>query len=403
VYLLGRMLVMRQERNDLKEPGASYNKVRYHPLGSTDLANPNLDVASLEAWLAVDERTPVIVEVPQITGRYYTAQILDEWGEVITNINPRMFAAKPHGRFALVKPGSSVKIPKDATRIELHSGKAKMLARVELRGDPQGAVTLQKQFKVIALGQPSIKSALVVPNFTNRELIGVEIFDKADAKIAAARDVSPIAAQMQQKVRAVAAYVASSADARGSIDDQLRSKIIPQFQEYALTKSAPYRNHWLGGGVSGNYAADFRLRTSVNLLEIWANNGAESMHFVASKDAEENWLHGSKSYVIEFAPGSLPGDVADAFWSIILVGVPDYRVVPNPLGRYNFNNVSKLAHEPDGGLKIAIGPRPVEGIAESNWLPSPEGKPFSLTLRIYVPKDVVLRGEWNPPPVTQVK
>ena len=68
VYLLGRMLVMRQERNDLKEPGASYNKVRYHPLGSTDLANPNLDVASLEAWLAVDERTPVIVEVPQICG-----------------------------------------------------------------------------------------------------------------------------------------------------------------------------------------------------------------------------------------------------------------------------------------------------------------------------------------------
>ena len=83
--------------------------------------------------------------------------------------------------------------------------------------------------------------------------------------------------------------------------------------------------------------------------------------------------------------------------------MPDYRVVPNPLGCYNFNNVSKLAHEPDGGLKIAIGPRPVDGIAESNWLPSPEGKPFSLTLRIYVPKDVVLHGEWNPPPVTQVK
>jgi len=32
---------------------------------------------------------------------------------------------------------------------------------------------------------------------------------------------------MQQKVRAVATYVASSADARSSIDGQLRSKIIP--------------------------------------------------------------------------------------------------------------------------------------------------------------------------------
>lgn len=403
VYLLGRMLVMRQERNDLNEPGVSYNKVKYHLLGSTDVANPDLDVAYLEAWLAVDERTPVIVEVPQITDRYYTAQILDEWGEVITNINERVFATKAHGRFALVRPGSPAKIPKDATRIELHSSKAKMLARVELRGDPARALTLQKQFKVTTLGKPSIKPALAVPNFTNRELIGVEIFDKAEAKIAAARDVSPIAAQMQQKVRSVAAYVASSADARGSIDGQLRSKIIPEFQEYALAKSVPYREHWLGGGIAGNYGDDYRLRTSVNLLRLWANNGAEIMHFVASKDAEENWLHGSKSYVIEFPPGGLPADVADALWSIILVGVPDYRVVPNPLGRYNLNNASKLAREPDGGLRIAIGPKPVEGVAESNWLPSPEGKPFSLTLRIYVPKDVVLRGEWSPPPVTQVK
>jgi hypothetical protein len=127
------------------------------------------------------------------------------------------------------------------------------------------------------------------------------------------------------------------------------------------------------------------------------------MYYVASKDAEENWLHGSKSYVIDFPAGKLPEEVVAAFWSIILVGVPDYRVAPNPLHRYNLNSMSKLAREPDGGLKIAIGPKAVDGVAESNWLPSPEGKPFSLTLRIYVPKDVVLRGEWSPAAVTQVK
>jgi len=403
VYLLGRMLVMRQERNDLKEPGASYNKIKYNPLGGADLANPNLDTIHLEAWVAVDERTPAILEVPQIKDRYYTAQILDEWGEVITNINERIFATKPYGRFALVKPGSTAKIPKDATRIELHSGKAKMLARVELRGDPESAATLQKQFKVTLLGKPSIKPAIAVPNFTNRELIGVEIFDNADAKLASAPDLSPVAAEMRKKVRAVAAYVASSADARASIDGQLRSKIISEFQEYALSQRMPYRNHWLGGGVAGNYGADYRLRTAVNLLGIWSNSSAEVMYYVASKDAEENWLHGSKSYVIDFPAGKLPEDAVDAFWSIMLVGVPDYRVVPNPVHRYNFNSMSKLAREPDGGLKIAIGPRAVDGVAESNWLPSPEGKPFSLTLRIYVPKDVVLRGEWSPPAVTQVK
>ena len=56
--------------------------IKYNPLGSADFVNPNLDVAYLEAWFAVDDKTPVILEVPKIEGRYYTAQILDEWGEV---------------------------------------------------------------------------------------------------------------------------------------------------------------------------------------------------------------------------------------------------------------------------------------------------------------------------------
>ena len=56
VYLLGRALVIRQERIDLREPGFTYNAIRYNPLGTANFANPNLDVAYLEAWIAVDDR-----------------------------------------------------------------------------------------------------------------------------------------------------------------------------------------------------------------------------------------------------------------------------------------------------------------------------------------------------------
>ena len=96
----------------------------------------------------MDDKTPVILEVSEVKGRYYTAQILDEWGEVIANINERTFPSKPFGRFALVKAGSNPKIPAGVGRIELHSSKAKMLGRVELKGDPEGAVRLQKQFRL---------------------------------------------------------------------------------------------------------------------------------------------------------------------------------------------------------------------------------------------------------------
>jgi len=402
LYLLGRMLVLRQEHADRAVPDFAYNQIRYNPLGSADFVNPNFDVAYLEAWVAVDERTPVLLTVPPVSGRYYTAQILDEWGEVIANINERNFASQPSGTYALVAPGWQGDLPAGAARIVLHSRKAKLLGRIELKNDPEGAVKLQRAFALRALGTPLIAPPPAVPAFDNKTLLGAEIFDAADAWIASAFDVSPVAAQMQQQVRAVAAHVAASREARAAVDTQLRDQVVPRFIEYAFTKSAPYRNHWVGGSATGNYGSNYLLRTVVNYAGIWANTVDEVIYFVATRDADEAVLNGSNSYVIHFPADRLPQAAVDAYWSVILVSVPDYRVVPNDLKRYNFNNHSGLAPEADGSLKIAIGPQAVSGVPASNWLPAPPGKAFSLTFRTYVPKDSVKNGTWTPPPVTRL-
>jgi hypothetical protein len=401
IYLLGRVLVVRQETMDRGATDFAYNAMKYNAIGEADWVNPNLDTAYIEAWFAVDPATPILFEVPEIKGRYYTAQILDEWGEVIANINERMFPSKPFGKFAVVYPNSDPRIPADAARIELHSGKAKLLGRVEIQGDKDGAMKLQHGFKATVVGSPKIKEPPPIPMFGNKDLIGVEIFDDVDAKLASALDVAPNAAQMQQKVRAVAAYAASSPEALTAVDARIR-KTIPEFIKYTFTKSAPYRDHWVGGGRAGNYGADYLLRTVANYAGIWANTSDEVIYFVATRDSDEQTLNGSNSYVIHFPADKLPEAVIDAFWSVILVGVPDYRVVPNALNRFNLNNYSPLQKEADGSLKIALGPKPVAGVAESNWLPAPEGKPFSLNFRTYVPKEVVKRGEWRPAPVVKV-
>src|ERR1700761_3786403 len=270
IYLLGRALVIRQEHIDRRGDAFAYNAIKYNPLGSADFVNPNFDVAYFEAWFAVDDRTPVLLEIPEIKDRYYTAQILDEWGEVIVNINDRTFPSKPYGKFALVKPGFTASIPVGAARIELHSSKAKLLGRIELKGDPDGAVKLQQQFKVTALGTPVVAPPPGLPLFDNKDLIGADIFDDVDSRLDSALDVAPNAAEMQQKVRAVAAHAASGKDARAEVDGTIR-KYIPEFKEYAFSKSAPYRNHWVGGAPAGNYGKDFMLRTVVNYAGIWAN------------------------------------------------------------------------------------------------------------------------------------
>ena len=60
---------------DRRGDAFAFNTIKYNSLGSADFVNPNFDVAYLEAWLAVDDRTPVLLEIPEIKGRYYTAQI----------------------------------------------------------------------------------------------------------------------------------------------------------------------------------------------------------------------------------------------------------------------------------------------------------------------------------------
>jgi len=255
VYLLGRAIVIRQEQTDLKEPGIAYNVIKYNPAGSADFVNPNLDVAYLEAWIAVDDNIPVLLEVPEVKGRYYTAQILDEWGEVITNINARNYPSHPFGKFALVAPGSKAKVPEDAVRIELNSHKAKLLGRVELKTDPAGAMALQKQFKLTPLGKPVIQPAAPMASFGNKELIGVELFDNVEAVLASALDVSPIAAQMQAKVRDISRQ-AKDAGQRKALDKLIKEEVVPQFLKYAVTKSGVFQNNWLATLGTGNYGAD---------------------------------------------------------------------------------------------------------------------------------------------------
>ncbi len=303
IYLLGRMLVVRQEHIDRSAPSFTYNTIKYNPIGSADWVNPNLDTAYLEAWFAVDDDTPVLFEVPEIKGRYYTAQILDEWGEVIANINERIFPSKPFGKFALVYPNSSARIPADAARIELHSSKAKLLGRVEIKDDKDAALKLQQAFKASVLGSPKVKAPPAIRMFDNKDLMGVEIFNEVDTTLASALDVAPNAAPMQQKVRAVAAYAASNQQARTEVDAQIR-RIVPEFIEFAFTKSAPYRNHWVGGSPVGNYGADYKLRTVANYAGIWANTIDEVVYFVATRDSNEQTLDGSNSYVMHFPPTS---------------------------------------------------------------------------------------------------
>ncbi|MBH0188798.1 MAG: DUF1254 domain-containing protein [Nitrospira sp.] len=216
------------------------------------------------------------------------AQILDEWGEVITNINERNYPSHPHGRFALVAPGSAAKIPEDTVRIELHSRKAKLLGRVELKTDPAGAMALQKQFALTPLGKPVIQPAAPMATFGNEELIGVELFDNVEAVLTSATDVSPIATQMQAKVRGVAQQ-AIDPKLRHILDQFIKREVVPQFLKYAVSQSGVFKNNWLGTLGTGNYGSDYWKRSSANLIGLGSYGPLRVRQFV--QDTEHRRRH----------------------------------------------------------------------------------------------------------------
>lgn len=401
LYLLGRALVDRQEKTDMAEAGVDYNVIKYNAVGAADFVNPNLDVAYLEAWIAVDDQSVVLLEIPRIEARYYTVQICDEWGNVVTNINERDYPLNPHGTYAFVTADTAAAIPQGAVPIVLPSRKAKMLARVELQTDVEGAVALQRQFRMSTRGEPRVSAPSSLPVFDNRSLVGIEIFDHAEELLSAALDPIPVAPQMQAKVRAVA-RAASDPTLRDALDAKIRDTIVPRFLRFAVTEAGSFRNNWLGVLVGGIYGDDYRIRTAANLVGIWANTTHEVIYFVATTDADGQPLDGSSTYVIAFDEANNPDAVVNGYWSVILVDLPDYRVVPNAIDRFNFNSYSALERGGDGGLSLFIAPAESDAFPSANWLPSADGKPFSLTFRTYVPKEVVKAGDWFPPGIRRL-
>lgn len=397
VYLLGRALAVRQEKIDASEEGFEYNKIKYNEPRKAEFVNPNLDVAYLEAWFAVDDNSAVLLEVPEVTNRYYTVQLMDPYGEVFTNINERNYPDKPFGVYALCTENTKADIPPDAYRVIVPTKKVKMLARVELQDTWEEAVRLQESFVVKeVIGQPVIDPIPPVPSFSNEQIITSELFDYVDDLFLMPDTQMPKASELQATAARVAEYMNSSGEHANEVEEIIATKAIPQFIEYIKTKAGKYENNWLGTLTAGEFKGNNWTRTAANFVGIWANSSTEVIYFIASTDASGEPLGNGKRYVLEFSPEQHPKNNIDAFWSVILVDFPGYRVVPNELDRFNLNNFSGLQEDEDGVLKIYISPQYDEAWPKTNWLPSPAEGLFNLTFRMYVPRENVVSGDWFP-------
>lgn len=402
IYLLGRLLVTRQQQLDFRE-GFQWNQFMHRKPGAVDWPNPNLDVAYSEAWLAVDDASCTVVGVPPVKNRYYTVQILNGWGETLANINERLFPARPAGDFAVCLRGAKAPVPPGAIRIDLPVKSARVLARVALGNDPDAAIALQRQFTLTQTGKPAVPAIPATLMFEPEKLPGVEAFDAAALALDSGPDLNAGLEPMQALTRRVAA-AAADPSSRARIDQVIRTQALPAFGKAGtIIGHGSVHNGWARPGVVGEYGIDYVTRALVNYGGIWANIKPEVLYYRGGNDASGAVLNGDHVYTLTFPKDALPSRFAKYFWSVIAVDSARFRVLPNPQQKYLVNEQSGLSYGADGSLTLFFAAEKPANAPAGNWLPTPRGTQYRLTFRYYGPLDGVANGTYYPPALVKVK
>jgi len=124
----------------------------------------------------------------------------------------------------------------------------------------------------------------------------------------------------------------------------------------------------------------------------------EAMYWRTKVDSTGLTLSGSHDYIIHFPPGGIPPN--NAFWSLTMSDAKN-RFVANSISRYSVSDRTSLVPNADGSVDILIQ-NAVPAGHDSNWLPAPTGN-FILWLRVYLPGQTILDGEYKVPPVVETK
>lgn len=398
IYLLGRLLITRQQQVDFDDEGFAWNQLIHRKPGQVDWPNPNLDVAYSEAWVAIDETSFLLVTVPEIAGRYYTVEFINGWGETIANLNERVYPDHPNGLFAICLEGGDVEIPAGAQRVNVPAKVMRVLLRVELGADWDQAIALQHKFSFEIQGTPNLPETPRTVMFDMASLPGVEAFDSAELALEE-EDLSPLG-DLQAKVRAIAGVIRDPTE-RQRVDGVVREKAHADF-----AAAAPYigrgtiGNGWARPACCGHWGSDWMTRTTVNYGGIWANTLEEAYYYRGALDADGKPVEESATYTMTFPANDLPDKYARYFWSVIAVDRVHRRVLPNPLDRFLLNKESGLSYSEDGSLTLYFAAQKPVDAPDANWLPT-VGKPWSLTFRFYGPLGAVADARYFLPPLVR--
>jgi hypothetical protein len=126
---------------------------------------------------------------------------------------------------------------------------------------------------------------------------------------------------------------------------------------------------------------------------------AGSKYPITIRDADGNILNGSHPYKLHI-PADIP---VKLFWAVTLYNVSDGTMPETPQLSPSRNGYENTVINEDGSIDLFFGPTQPEGVADTNWIQTVEGRDFMVAVRLYGTEIDFFDQTWQPDDVVKLK
>lgn len=393
------------------------NLARVYTHEDRAVQTPNSDTPY--SFLGMDLRAePLVLAVPPIAGdRYFSIQLNDIYTYIFGYIGSRT-TGNDGGSYLVAGPRWKGEIPKGISRVyraETEFALATYRTQLFSPADLQNVESLQAQYKVQPLSaylgtQPPEQAPpvqFIQPLSPEQLRNSPEVFRQLNFLLQFCPE-NDSEHEVMQRFRAIGIGKGENFTMTKwppELQDALKQGIADAWNDFLVLKKDAEEGKITSGDIFGSrehLQNNYLYRMAAAVLGIYGNSIEEAFYHTAYTDSDREKLDGHNVYVQRFEPDQLPP--VKSFWSITMYEMPESLLVANKLNRYLLNStmLDNFVRDADGGLTFYFqhdSPGPEK---EANWLPAPQG-PFSVSMRLYWPEQVVLDGLWQAPPVRRVK
>ncbi|UDN59029.1 DUF1254 domain-containing protein [Clostridioides sp. ES-S-0010-02] len=352
---------------------------------------PNNDTTYSRAWLDL-RKEPVVIEVPDTEGRYYSIQLLNFVSETLTNVGKRTTGTSAK-KFVIVGPDWNGNLPDDYHLVRSDTSFVLAFLRILINNelDIEIVKDIQNKITVKSISEVEIndiESLPVYKNSTNKEF-----FETLE-------NVLQISS-MPKNEKDILKEVKEINELPVEVIEEACSEAKKLIDEGGM-RFGEEVNFWrIASKGIGNYGTDYLQRAVVWYKGALANQPQESLYPSTFQDSNGQMLDGNFDYRLTFTSVELPP--VSQFWSLTMYIFRNAFLYDNQIDRYSIGDRTKgLIYEEDGSLTIYIQNKEPEIEEEkANWLPAPKEK-FYMSLRLYGPDNCAIEGTWQPPAVKKV-